>query len=52
MKNIKYKAANFYKSIFNGADLSNIMSDDVHFKKSILCKTLMKDLIINRDCRN
>lgn len=52
MKNIKYKASNFYKSVFTNANLSSIMSDNVHFKKSILCKTLMKDVIINRDCRN
>ena len=52
MKNIKYKAANFYKSIFTSADMSTITSENIHFKKAILCKTLMKDVIINRDCRN
>ena len=46
MKNVKYKGANFYKSVFTGADMSTIISENVYFKKSILCKTIMKDVII------
>ena len=52
MKNIKYKAANFYKSIFMNADLSTINHDDVYFKQGIFCNTRMKEKIINKDCRS
>ena len=52
MTNIKYKAANFYKSIFVNADLSTVDFDDVYFKQGVFCNTKMKKKIINKDCRN
>jgi len=46
------KNVNLFKANFTQADLSHLTELDPRLSTAILCKTIMKDKISNRDCKN